>query len=69
MVNRSRSPRAGDHVEVDRGTATVLGVVHDVRHVGHQVYALVLIDTLGPNGEVLDQQTVSVPANSLRVLV
>lgn len=69
MVNRSRSPRVGDHVEVDRGTSTVLGVVHEVRHVGHQIYALVLIDTLGPDDEVLDQQTVSVPARSLRVLV
>lgn len=68
MVSRVRSPRAGDHVEVDWGLDTIVGLVEQVRHIGPRSHVLVLVDVLGPNDEVLEQQTVSVPAEAVRVL-
>lgn len=68
MVTSVRSPRPGDHVEIDWGLGTVLGVVEEVRRTGPRSHVLVRVDVLGPNGEVLQQQTVSVPAETVHVL-
>lgn len=68
MVNHSRSPRVGDHVEVDWGVGAAVGVVQEIRQIGPRAHVLVLIDVMGPDGEVLDQQTISARARDVRVL-
>lgn len=68
MVNRIRPPQPGDHVEIDWGLGTVVGHVEEVRHSGPRSHVLVRVDVLGPNGEILEQQTVSVPSETVHVL-
>ena len=66
MVSSPASPRRGDRVIVDWGLDTIEAEVQDVYSSGLGTRVVLRVPVLGPSGEELDHNVVTVPVASIQ---